>query len=129
VELVVVVGRPARRVAEADAWSHVAGLTVGQDLSERVLRMSGPAPQFGLAKSYPGFSPMGPVLVTPDEFDDPDDLELTCAVNGEQVQHGSTRQLIFSVPALIAKLSGVLRSSPATSSPAASRASGNCGRP
>jgi 2-keto-4-pentenoate hydratase/2-oxohepta-3-ene-1,7-dioic acid hydratase in catechol pathway len=70
--------------------------------------MDGPAPQFGLAKSYPGFTPTGPWLVTPDEFDDPDDLELTCAVNGEEVQRGRTRQLIFSVPALLAKLSGVL---------------------
>ncbi|MCX5400753.1 fumarylacetoacetate hydrolase family protein [Streptomyces sp. NBC_00102] len=112
VELVVVIGRPARRVREEDAWDHVAGLTVGQDLSERVLQMSGPAPQFGLAKSYPGFSPMGPCLVTPDEFDDPDNLELTCSVNGEQVQHGFTRQLIFSVPALLAKLSAVLPLSP-----------------
>jgi 2-keto-4-pentenoate hydratase/2-oxohepta-3-ene-1,7-dioic acid hydratase in catechol pathway len=108
VELVVVIGRAARRVSEADAWDHVAGLTAGQDLSERVLQMSGPAPQFGLAKSYPGFSPMGPCLVTPDEFDDPDDLELTCSVNGEQVQRGSTRQLVFSVPALVSKLSSVL---------------------
>ncbi|MET9452917.1 fumarylacetoacetate hydrolase family protein [Streptomyces cinerochromogenes] len=108
VELVVVVGRRAHHVPEADAWSHVAGLTVGQDLSERILQMDGPAPQFGLAKSYPGFTPTGPWLVTPDEFDDPDDLELTCAVNGEEVQRGRTSRLIFSVPALIAKLSGVL---------------------
>ncbi|CAL9646199.1 fumarylacetoacetate hydrolase family protein [Streptomyces sp. enrichment culture] len=108
VELVVVVGREAHHVSEADAWSHVAGLTAGQDISERVLQMQGPAPQFSLAKSYPGFAPTGPWLVTPDEFDDPDDLELTCSVNGEEVQRGRTRQLIFSVPALIAKLSGIL---------------------
>ncbi|MET9595445.1 fumarylacetoacetate hydrolase family protein [Streptomyces sp. NPDC006516] len=108
VELVTVIGKAARRVREADAWDHVAGLTVGQDLSERVLQMSGPAPQFGLAKSYPGFSPMGPFLVTPDDFVDPDALELTCSVNGAEVQRGSTRQLIFSVPQLIAKLSEVL---------------------
>ncbi|MER6115811.1 fumarylacetoacetate hydrolase family protein [Streptomyces sp. NPDC001743] len=108
VELVAVIGRTARRVREADAWGHVAGLTAGQDLSERVLQMRGPAPQFGLAKSYPGFSPMGPVLVTPDDFEDPDALELICSVNGEQVQRGSTRQLILSVPALIARLSEVL---------------------
>ncbi|AEY92613.1 fumarylacetoacetate hydrolase family [Streptomyces hygroscopicus subsp. jinggangensis 5008] len=108
VELVVVIGRTARRVPEAEAWDHVAGLTVGQDLSERVLQMSGPAPQFGLAKSFPGFSPMGPCLVTPDEFDDPDDLELRCRVNDEEVQHGSTRNLIFPVPALVSKLSQVL---------------------
>jgi 2-keto-4-pentenoate hydratase/2-oxohepta-3-ene-1,7-dioic acid hydratase in catechol pathway len=108
VELVVVIGREARHVSEADAWSHVAGLTAGQDLSERLLQMEGPAPQFSLAKSYPGFAPTGPWLVTPDEFDDPDDLELVCSVNGEEVQRGRTRQLVFSVPALIAKLSGVL---------------------
>ncbi|MCL3994738.1 fumarylacetoacetate hydrolase family protein [Streptomyces lavenduligriseus] len=108
VELVVVVGREAHHVSEADAWSHVAGLTAGQDISERVLQMQGPAPQFSLAKSYPGFAPTGPWLVTPDEFDDPDDLELTCSVNGEEVQRGRTRQLIFSVRALIAKLSGIL---------------------
>ncbi len=51
---------------------------------------------------------MGPWLVTPDEFDNPDDLELTCAIDGEQVQKGRTSELIFSVPALIAKLSAVL---------------------
>ncbi|MFG2359141.1 fumarylacetoacetate hydrolase family protein [Streptomyces sp. NPDC048521] len=112
VELVVVVGRPARRVPEAEAWDYVAGLTVGQDLSERILQMSGPSPQFGLAKSYPGFSPMGPWLVTPDEFDDPDDLELACSINGEQVQHGHTRHLLFPVPALLSKLSEVLELSP-----------------
>ncbi|MEV1009358.1 fumarylacetoacetate hydrolase family protein [Streptomyces sp. NPDC049881] len=108
VELVAVVGRRAEGVAEADAWSHVAGLAVGQDISERVAQLAGPAPQFSLGKSFPGFAPIGPWLVTPDEFDDPDDLELRCAVNGEEVQKGRTRDLIHSVPALIAGLSAVL---------------------
>ncbi|MFF8414127.1 fumarylacetoacetate hydrolase family protein [Streptomyces omiyaensis] len=108
VELVAVVGRRAEGVREADAWSHVAGLAVGQDVSERVLQLAGPAPQFSLGKSHPGFAPIGPWLVTPDEFDDPDDLELRCAVNGEEVQKGRTRDLILSVPALIARLSAVL---------------------
>ncbi len=54
--------------------------------------MRGPAPQFGLAKSYPGFAPQGPWLVTPDEFADPDDLELGCAIDGEEVQKGRTRR-------------------------------------
>ncbi len=71
VELVAVVGREATRVDEADAMSHVAGFTVGQDISERISQMRGPAPQFGLAKSFPGFAPQGPWLVTPDEFRDP----------------------------------------------------------
>ncbi|MFB7781005.1 fumarylacetoacetate hydrolase family protein [Streptomyces bauhiniae] len=108
VELVVVVADRAFQIREADAWSHVAGLTVGQDISERVIQLENPSPQFSLAKSYPGFSPMGPCLVTPDEFEDPDDLRLGCTVNGDRVQFGSTRQLIFSVPVLIAKLSAVM---------------------
>ena len=62
-------------------------------------------PQFGLAKSFPGFAPQGPWLVTPDEFRDPDDLELGCAIDGEEVQKARTRDLIFPVRALIAMLS------------------------
>ncbi|SDP39745.1 fumarylacetoacetate hydrolase family protein [Actinacidiphila guanduensis] len=108
VELVAVIGARAFRVSEAAAWAHVAGLCAGQDLSERISQLSGPAPQFGLAKSYPGFTPMGPWLVTPDEFADPDDLELRCTLNGEDVQKSRTRDLLFSVPALIAGLSAVL---------------------
>jgi 2-keto-4-pentenoate hydratase/2-oxohepta-3-ene-1,7-dioic acid hydratase in catechol pathway len=108
VELVVVIGPEAYRVSEADGWSHVAGLAVGQDISERIAQMEGPSPQFSLAKSHPGFSVIGPWLVTPDEFDNPDDLELGCAVNGEQVQQARTNDLIFSVSALIARISAVL---------------------
>jgi 2-keto-4-pentenoate hydratase/2-oxohepta-3-ene-1,7-dioic acid hydratase in catechol pathway len=105
VELVVVVGREASRVDQPDAMSHVAGLTVGQDISERISQIRGPAPQFGLAKSFPGFAPQGPWLVTPDELADPDDLELGCAVDGEEVQKGRTSDLIFPVRSLIATLS------------------------
>jgi len=105
VELVVVVGREARRVDEADAMSSVAGFTVGQDISERISQLRGPAAQFGLGKSFPGFAPQGPWLVTPDEFDDPDDVELGCAIDGEEVQKARTGDLIFPVRALIAKLS------------------------
>jgi 2-keto-4-pentenoate hydratase/2-oxohepta-3-ene-1,7-dioic acid hydratase in catechol pathway len=108
VELVVVIGRRAERVLAADAWSHVAGLTVGQDLSERIGQLAGPAPQFSLAKSHPGFAPTGPWLVTADELADPDDLELSCAIDGETVQHARTSDLIFSVPALIEGLSRVI---------------------
>lgn len=108
VELVVVIGERAENVGEADAWSHVAGLTVGQDISERVTQLQGPAPQFSLGKSYPGFAPMGPWLVTTDEFDNPDDLGLRTTVNGEEVQNGRTRDLLLPVPALISRLSAVL---------------------
>jgi 2-keto-4-pentenoate hydratase/2-oxohepta-3-ene-1,7-dioic acid hydratase in catechol pathway len=108
-ELVAVIGRRSYRVDEADGWSFVAGLTAGQDLSERHLQLQPPAPQqYNLGKSYPGFAPIGPALVTPDEFVDPDDLELGCTVSGEQMQKARTRDLIFSVPQIVAYLSSVL---------------------
>lgn len=105
VELVVIVGSLAYRITEQQAWDHVAGLTVGQDLSERITQSSGPSPQFSLGKSLPGFGPTGPWLVTSDELQDRDDLELGCSVNGEQMQKGRTSDLVFSVPDLISRLS------------------------
>jgi len=60
-----------------------------------------------MGKSCPGYAPMGPALVTVDEFD-PDDLELGCSVNGDQVQKSRTSQMVFSVPTLVAKLSAVV---------------------
>ena len=108
VEVVAAIGRTADHVRAADAWSHIAGLAVGQDISERVLQMAAAPPQFSLAKSYANFGPVGPWLVSVDEFDDPDDLELGCAINGETIQKGRTSEMIFPVPALIEKLSAVL---------------------
>ncbi|MFD2466238.1 fumarylacetoacetate hydrolase family protein [Amycolatopsis silviterrae] len=106
-ELVVVIGRRAEKTAAEDAWLHVAGLTVGQDFSERVVQAAGPVPQFSLGKSFPGFAPTGPVLVTADEFADPDDLAIECLVNGESVQKARTSSLVFPVGELIARLSAV----------------------
>ncbi len=105
VELVVVIGVRAEKVTAAEAWNYVAGLTVGQDLSERISQLSGPAPQFSFGKSFPGFGPVGPWLVTPDEFADPDDLELGCMINGELVQNARTRDLIYPVSQLVEMLS------------------------
>jgi 2-keto-4-pentenoate hydratase/2-oxohepta-3-ene-1,7-dioic acid hydratase in catechol pathway len=107
VELVVVIGRRADRVATADAWSHVAGLTVGQDLSDRTLQFAAGG-QFSLGKSYRGFAPLGPWLVTPDELDDPDDLALGCTIDGETLQDARTSDLVFGVPELVAELSAVV---------------------
>ena len=108
VELVVVVGRPATGLQRSDAWAHVAGVTVGQDISERVLQRTGSAPQFSLAKSFPNFGPMGPALVTVDELEDPDDLALTCSVDGEVMQSARTSGMVFDVPDLLVHLSSVL---------------------
>ena len=94
VELVVVIGRRADRVAEADGWDHVAGLTAGA--------------QFSLGKSHRGYGPLGPVLVTPDELPDRDDLALGCRVNGETMQDARTGDMVFGVPRLVAELSAVV---------------------
>jgi 2-keto-4-pentenoate hydratase/2-oxohepta-3-ene-1,7-dioic acid hydratase in catechol pathway len=107
VELVVVIGVRAEHVRADDAWNHVAGLTVGQDISDRKLQLAGAHPQFSLGKSFPGFGPLGPSLVTLDEIADPDDLEVGCALDGEVMQCARTSDLIFPVPDLIARLSAV----------------------
>jgi 2,4-didehydro-3-deoxy-L-rhamnonate hydrolase len=107
VELVVVIGQTADRVSEADAWNYVAGVTVGQDISERAVQMVGPVPQFSLGKSYRTFGPMGPWLVTPDALERRDDLELQCSVAGRVLQKGRTSQMVFSVSELIAQISQV----------------------
>lgn len=111
-EVVAVIGRLARNVTKEEAWDYVAGLTIGQDLSERILQLGAMPPQFSLGKSFPGFSPIGPELVSVDEFENPDDLGFGCAINGEVMQDGRTSKLIFSIPVLIEHLSGVCELSP-----------------
>ena len=111
-ELVVVIGRRAAGVGAARAWDHVAGVTAGQDLSERTRQLVGTPPQFSIGKSFPGFAPIGPEIVTPDELADRDDLEIGCSVNGEIVQHARTSGLIFSVASLIERLSAILPLNP-----------------
>lgn len=106
-ELVAVIGRTADRVSERDAWSFIAGLAVGQDVSDRHLQFAAGA-QFSLGKSRRGYGPVGPWMVTVDEFSHPDDLAIGCSVNGEKMQEARTGDLIFSVPRLIAELSSVL---------------------
>jgi len=107
VELVVVIGREAHKVDRESAWDHVAGLTIGQDLSERITQLQGSAPQFSLGKSFPGFGPTGPWLVTPDEFADRDDLAITCTLSGEGMQSSRTSMMLYDVPELLMRLSAV----------------------
>jgi 2,4-diketo-3-deoxy-L-fuconate hydrolase len=107
VELVAVIGRRADRVPEADGWAHIAGLTVGQDISDRHLQFAAGA-QFSLGKSRRTYGPMGPWLVSPDGLPNRDDLPLGCSIDGETVQDARTSDLIFSVPRLVAQLSAVL---------------------
>jgi 2,4-didehydro-3-deoxy-L-rhamnonate hydrolase len=108
VELIAVVGKTARDVPAERGWDYVAGLTVGQDLSDRALQLHGGTPQWSLAKSLPGFSPMGATLVTPDELPDRDKLRISCDIDGEVVQDSDTSLMIHPVPVLIAYLSHLL---------------------
>jgi 2-keto-4-pentenoate hydratase/2-oxohepta-3-ene-1,7-dioic acid hydratase in catechol pathway len=107
VELVVVLGERCRDVPPQRAWDQVAGVTLGQDVSDRVVQRTGLPPQFCLGKSFAGYGPIGPALVSVDSLDDADDVELRCVVSGEEMQHARTSQLIFSVPTLIAYLSSI----------------------
>jgi len=105
-ELGVGIGRPAHKVRADEALAHVAGYTVLNDLSAREFQFDVSPPQTTFAKSMDGFCPMGPWLVTADEVADPQALELRCAVNGQEMQHASTAQMIFPVARLIEYITG-----------------------
>ncbi|MEP7203992.1 MAG: fumarylacetoacetate hydrolase family protein [Ilumatobacteraceae bacterium] len=107
IELVVAISQRAYRVDAVDAMSHVAGFTVGQDLSDRVLQRKGPAPQWSLGKSRHGYGPTGPWLVTLDEFDNPHDLAIHSTLAGETLQTSRTSMLIFDIPFLVEYLSAL----------------------
>lgn len=107
IELVAVVGETTVAASPEAAWRRLAGVTIGQDLSDRAVQMLGVPPQFSLGKSFAGFGPVGPWLTTVDELPDRDKLTLTCAVNGEVVQQASTSDLVFPVPELVSYLSGI----------------------
>ena len=109
-ELVVVIGTDCYEVTREDALSVIAGYTVGQDLSDRVVQFEGGAtPQFGLGKSAPGFGPVGPWVVSADELGAAADLDIRCDVDGVTKQSSNTRHLIFDVPTLVEYLSARVR--------------------
>ena len=104
-ELVVVVGKQGKNITNDQAWNHVAGLTVGQDISDRSVQFHATPPQFNLGKSFDTFGPIGPILVSPDEFQDKNSLDLECSVNGELRQKDNTNDLIFDIPYIISYIS------------------------
>ncbi|MGP3535143.1 fumarylacetoacetate hydrolase family protein [Microbacterium sp. RD1] len=116
-ELVAVIGREVHDIDAVEADTAIAGFAVGQDLSERHMQLRGPAPQFGLAKSFPGFSPFGPFVVSADEISDVSRLRITAVVEGPTasehdgrwtVQDGNTADMIFSVARIVSDLSRVV---------------------
>jgi fumarylacetoacetate (FAA) hydrolase len=86
----------------------IAGFTVLNDWSARDLQKMEMAVGLGPAKGKDFATSLGPVLVTPDELDDPDDIEVACHLAGEQMQHSRTSQFVFTIPQLVASLSSVL---------------------
>lgn len=101
-ELGLVIGRGGRGISKADAYSHICGYTIINDVTARDLQ--GKHKQWFLAKSLDTFCPMGPWLVTADEVD-PANLNVKCWVNDELRQNANTRDLIFDIPTLIATIS------------------------
>jgi 2-keto-4-pentenoate hydratase/2-oxohepta-3-ene-1,7-dioic acid hydratase in catechol pathway len=104
VELGVVIGRTARYVSEADALKHVAGYCLVNDVSEREYQIDRGG-TWDKGKGCDTFGPVGPYLVTRDEIADPQALELWLDVNGQRMQSGSTRTMIFSVATVVSYLS------------------------
>ena len=107
-ELVVVIGKQGKNISKEDAWDHVAGLTVGQDISDRAVQFHATPPQFNLGKSFDTFGPIGPYLVSPDFVVNKDALHLECYINDELRQESSTDDLIFTVPDIISYISEFL---------------------
>lgn len=102
VELVIVIGKQAKRVTEAEAMSYVAGYTVAHDVSERHWQLKRNGGQWLIGKTMDTFAPIGPAIVTPDELGDAHKLGIRCRLNGETVQDSNTEQLVFKTEKILA---------------------------
>jgi 2-keto-4-pentenoate hydratase/2-oxohepta-3-ene-1,7-dioic acid hydratase in catechol pathway len=104
VELAVIIGEPVFRVAAVDAYSHIAGYSICNDLATRPIQFAEMEQQIGIVmgKNLPGFAPMGPWLVTSDELTDPQNVAIGLKVNGEMRQEAHTSDMLFSIGELVA---------------------------
>ena len=107
VELAVIIGKPAKYVSEEDALDYVAGYALTNDVSEREYQIER-AGNWTKGKSCDNFGQIGPWLVTRDEVADPQDLAMWCAVNGERMQDGSTKTMVYGVKHLVSYLSNFM---------------------
>lgn len=103
VELAVVIAKEGKRISRKNAFDYIAGFTIMNDVSGREAQFSDS--QWFRGKSFDGFAPMGPVIVTPDEIEDVHNLRLTALVNGKIMQDGNTGDMIFDIPDIIADIS------------------------
>jgi 2-keto-4-pentenoate hydratase/2-oxohepta-3-ene-1,7-dioic acid hydratase in catechol pathway len=103
-EIAVVIGRRAKDIAAGSAWEHVLGVAAANDVSARDVQrglFNGGKPDPSKGKSFDTFSPLGPCICTPEEYDDPNDIELTTYVNGEQRQHTRSSLLRNDIPTIV----------------------------
>ncbi|WP_225770079.1 ureidoglycolate lyase [Inquilinus sp. Marseille-Q2685] len=104
VELGVVIGKAAKYITEAEAYDHIAGYCVVNDVSERAFQIERSG-QWVKGKGHDTFGPIGPWLVTRDEVPDPQDLHMWLEVDGHRYQDGSTKTMVYQVPFLVSYLS------------------------
>ncbi len=108
IELGVVMGKDCYQIEESEAFDFISGYCVVNDLSERHFQTERSG-QWIKGKSCPGFGPIGPYLVTKDEIDDPQNLDLSLTLNGELMQSSNTSDMIFSIPRIISYMSQFMR--------------------
>uniref|UniRef100_A0A7C4QTT7 FAA hydrolase family protein n=1 Tax=Schlesneria paludicola TaxID=360056 RepID=A0A7C4QTT7_9PLAN len=111
-ELVVVIGKAGKNIRREAAWQHVAGYTVGNDVSARDWQKGRPGGQWLLGKTPDTFAPIGPWLVTVDEIADPHALRIQLRLNGDTMQNSSTKELIFGIDQLISHISQLVTLQP-----------------
>ena len=104
-ELVFVIGKGGKDISSEDAWDHVAGFCVGQDISDRPVQFHATPPQFNLGKSFDTFGPIGPYILTKDEVRDYNNLNMFLDVNGQRMQTGNTKDMIFNIEQLVSYMS------------------------
>lgn len=105
VELAVVIGRQGRDIAAADAFDHIFGYTIANDVSIRDIQRSWHGGQWFKGKNFDSHLPLGPWIVTADEIPDPQALRLTTRVNGVTKQDSNTRHMVFTIPRILQELS------------------------
>ena len=97
IELAVVIGKTAKNIPKNNAMEYIAGYTILNDISAREFQFDINPPQTTFAKSMDGFSPLGPYLLTADEIENPQNLELNLWLNGALMQHGNTKDMLFPI--------------------------------
>jgi len=103
VELAIIIAKQGKRIRKTEAWDYIAGFTIMNDVSGREAQFSDS--QWFRGKSFDGFAPVGPFIVTPDEIGDVNNLRLTAKVDGQIMQDGNTRDMIFDVFTIIEDIS------------------------